>query len=126
MAHEHTGHGPDRMGDCEGCENEYHESIRLESERRRAAAERYRARLDEAEEKIAFLAAGCLNMDRDQLIQKITEVTSERWKAGSWLFARTSEAYDRGFAAGVRSALDTVPNPQRDEAQTSRQASDGS
>lgn len=57
-------------------------------------------RLDEAEEKIAFLSAGCVRMSRDELIAKITEVGPERWKAGVWISEQRNEAYQRGYAAG--------------------------
>jgi hypothetical protein len=32
MTHVHTGHGPDKTGDCRGCEKEYQERKRLLSE----------------------------------------------------------------------------------------------
>jgi len=51
-----------------------------------------RLRLDEAEEKIAFLGAGCLNLTREELIQRITAVGPERWKAGHWLNQRVDKA----------------------------------
>lgn len=44
-----------------------------------------KARLAEAEEKLAMLAAGCYNLTRDELIQRITAVGPARFKAGDWL-----------------------------------------
>jgi hypothetical protein len=47
-----------------------------------------RERLDEAEEKIAYLTAGCMKLGLVDLVQKITEIGSARWKAGRWLDAQ--------------------------------------
>lgn len=92
MLHQHTGHKPDRKNDCPGCEAEF-----FASEQRRAAAESYAARLDEAEAKLAYLAAGCVRLSRDELVQKITEVGSARWSAEPWLQSRMQDAYQRGI-----------------------------
>lgn len=54
------------------------------------------ARLDEAEEKITFLDEGCLNMTREQLIQRITAVGSARWKAGAYWQERDQRKYEAG------------------------------
>lgn len=97
MSHVHTGHGPNNKLDCEGCEEEFFDAVLRESEQRRAAAENCAARLDEAEAKLAYLAAGCVRMSRDELIQKITEVGSARWSAEPWLQSRMQDAYQRGI-----------------------------
>jgi hypothetical protein len=102
-AHEHTGHGPDGMGDCPGCETEYWRKLTEQAaannrarQQRADEAKSVKACLDEAEEKLAYLSAGCLNMTRDELIRKITEVGSARWRYGQWLSERTHAAFQRG------------------------------
>jgi hypothetical protein len=47
-----------------------------------------RRRVDEAEEKIAYLGAGCMKLTREDLIQRITAVEPTRWQAGRWLDAQ--------------------------------------
>ena len=64
--------------------------------------ESLRARLDEAEEKITFLEAGCMNLTRDELIQRITAVGPARWKAGVYW----QERDDKQHAAGMQTERD--------------------
>ena len=99
MAHVHTGHGPDRTGDCPGCEEEYYQRMRQQRDKREQQAKSLIDRLDEAEAKIAYLIAGCVNMSRDELIQKISEVGSARWSAEPWLQTRMTAAYQLGIEA---------------------------
>lgn len=47
-----------------------------------------RAERDEIAEKLASISTGCLDLDRDQLIRRITAVGSAEWKAGNWLTAK--------------------------------------
>lgn len=63
------------------------------------ALEDLQARLDEAEEKIASLLAGCMKLDRDGLIQRITSIGPARWKAGIWLNERIDADRDERLAA---------------------------
>ena len=46
----------------------------------------------ELREKVAYLRAGCVNADRDELVQRITAVGSAEWKAGDWLGERINAA----------------------------------
>ena len=104
--HEHTGWGPDNKSDCEGCSDEYWDEVNRAMEEQVA----YGKALDEAEEKLAYLAAGCLKMTRDELIQKITEIGSARWKAGSWLAERTEAAFQRGVTLRKEEPTKKEPN----------------
>lgn len=97
MTHVHTGHGPERKGDCPGCEEDYYARLRQQHDQREQQAKSLIDRLDEAEAKIAYLAAGCVNMSREELIQKITEVGAARWSAEPWLQSRMQDAYQRGI-----------------------------
>lgn len=45
----------------------------------------HEALLSEIMEKLSFLRQGCLNLDRDELIQRISAVDAQEWKAGHWL-----------------------------------------
>jgi hypothetical protein len=101
VTHVHTGHGPDKTGDCPGCEDEYYARLRREQEQREQQAKSLIDRLDEAEAKIAYLLAGCVNMTRDELIQKISEVGSARWSAEPWLQTRMTAAYQLGIEAAT-------------------------
>jgi len=64
--------------------------------------------LDEAEEKIAFLASGCLRMTRDDLIAKITQIGPERWKSGSWLDERLHRSFQKGAGSVKTRTIDIV------------------
>ena len=44
-----------------------------------------RTELAELREKVAYLRAGVLNLDRDSLVQAITAVGSSEWRNGHWL-----------------------------------------
>lgn len=46
-------------------------------------------------EKLDYLARGCLNLSRDDLIQRITAVGTQQWKAGSWSDQLTKPLRDR-------------------------------
>jgi hypothetical protein len=77
-----------------------------ETSLREAKAKLKRDAYDEAEEKLAYLAAGRLRMTREQLIQKITQVGSSRWSLGSWMAAREKAAFERGRVEQLRQSLE--------------------
>lgn len=54
----------------------------------RAAMEQQNARLDEVMEKLSAIRAGCVNLTREELIERITSVDAEEWKAGHWITNR--------------------------------------
>ena len=56
---------------------------------------------DEAEEKLAALDAGVLNLSHDDLVRRVTEVGPARFKRDVWLSARLSAARIEGAEATV-------------------------
>lgn len=50
-----------------------------------AEVERLTALVDELSEKVASLAAGCVNASREELVQRITAIGPVEWRNGVWL-----------------------------------------
>lgn len=59
------------------------------------------ARLDEAEEKLTYLAAGCTGLTREELIARITAVGPARYRAGVYWQARDSRKHAEGFRDAI-------------------------